>query len=74
MSPASPKKPLGRTRRTSAITTKTMISASLGAKKVVIAHHLPHHDPGHHRAEQAAHSPHDDDHERLDDHGDAHLP
>src|SRR5437016_6230496 len=36
MSPASPKKPLGRTRRTSAITTKTMISASLGAKKVVM--------------------------------------
>src|SRR6266849_2241584 len=36
MSPASPKRPLGRTRRTSAITTKTMISASLGAKKVVM--------------------------------------
>src|SRR5438132_769506 len=36
MSPASPKKPLGRTRRTSAITTTTMISASLGAKKVVM--------------------------------------
>src|SRR5439155_10839235 len=34
-SPASPKSPLGRTSSTSAITTKTMISASLGAKKVV---------------------------------------
>src|SRR4029450_11232798 len=34
-SPSSPKMPLGRTRSTTAITTNTMISASLGAKKVV---------------------------------------
>src|SRR5205809_2350603 len=33
--PASPKSPLGRTRRTSAITMKTMISANFGAKSVV---------------------------------------
>src|SRR5688572_2740618 len=35
ISPASPKRPLGRTSSTTAITTKTMISASLGAKYVV---------------------------------------
>src|SRR6266571_2631883 len=34
-SPASPKSPLGRTSSTTAITTNTMISASLGAKNVV---------------------------------------
>src|SRR5262245_3499739 len=34
--PASPTMPLGRTRRTRAITTNTMISASLGAKSVVM--------------------------------------
>src|SRR5262249_50721182 len=34
--PASPKRPLGRTRSTIAITTNTMISASLGAKTVVM--------------------------------------
>src|SRR5919197_1815884 len=35
MRPASPKSPLGRTRRTSAITMNTMISANFGAKSVV---------------------------------------
>src|SRR4029453_15534080 len=35
------------------------------------ADHLAHHDPGDHRAEEAAHAAHHDHHERLDDHGDA---